>query len=82
MSAPPTKTTIVERRDSILGPLGPRTGIPRTPYSPYMPFTPITPLTPSRMITRQERKKMERKNGTRVQTEADLVMSDEEMWGA
>ncbi|EEP81720.1 predicted protein [Uncinocarpus reesii 1704] len=80
MSAPLTKTTLVERRESILGPLGPRTGIPRTPYSPYMPFTPITPLTPSRMITREERKQMKKKNGVSVQTENDLVMSDEEMW--
>ncbi|KAI1934354.1 hypothetical protein LOZ58_005225 [Ophidiomyces ophidiicola] len=82
MSAPPTKTTIVERRESILGPLGPRTGIPQTPYSPYMPFTPITPLTPSRMITRTERKRMEKKNGMQVQTQADMVKADNEMWGS
>ncbi|WEW58336.1 hypothetical protein PRK78_003804 [Emydomyces testavorans] len=82
MSAPATKTTIVERRDSILGPMGPRTGIPQTPYSPYMPFTPITPLTPSHMVTRADRKQRKKKNGLQVQTEVDLVMSDEEMWGA
>ncbi|KAK2861478.1 hypothetical protein FQN49_004154 [Arthroderma sp. PD_2] len=78
MSAPSTKTTIVERRASLLH--GPRTGVPRTPYSPYMPFTPITPLTPSRVVTRQERKQRQKRDGPRVLVEEDLVKSDEDMW--
>ncbi|EZF64259.1 hypothetical protein H104_03454 [Trichophyton rubrum CBS 289.86] len=78
MSAPSTKTTIVERRTSLLH--GPRTGVPRTPYSPYMPFTPITPLTPSHVVTRQERKQRQKRDGPRVLMEEDLVKSDEDMW--
>lgn len=79
-SAPSTKTTIIERRQSLLGPQGPRTGVPRTPYSPYMPFTPITPLTPSRVVGRQERKQREKEAGMRVLMEDDLVQNDEDMW--
>ncbi|PGH16982.1 hypothetical protein AJ79_01366 [Helicocarpus griseus UAMH5409] len=82
MTAPATKTTIVERRESMLRAGGPRTGVPQTPYSPYMPFTPITPLTPSHIVTRRERKQKKKENGLRVQHEEDLVMSDEDMWGA
>ncbi|EEQ29372.1 conserved hypothetical protein [Microsporum canis CBS 113480] len=78
MSAPSTKTTIVERRPDLLH--GPRTGVPRTPYSPYMPFTPITPLTPSHIVTRQERKQRQKRDGPRVLMEEDLVKSDEDMW--
>ncbi|EER41870.1 conserved hypothetical protein [Histoplasma capsulatum H143] len=81
-SATPTKTTIVERRESMLRAGGPRTGIPHTPYSPYMPFTPITPITPSHVVTRREWKQKRKENGLRVQQEEDLVMSDEDMWGA
>lgn len=77
-SAPATKTTILERP---VYPGGPRTGIP-TPYSPYMPFTPVTPITPSRMVTRKERKRMEKENGLRVLTEDDMVKSDDEIWGS
>ncbi|PGH19847.1 hypothetical protein AJ80_03764 [Polytolypa hystricis UAMH7299] len=81
-SAPATKTTIVEKRDSILRPHAPRTGVPHTPYSPYMPFTPITPITPSRIITKKQRKQMKKENGLRALAEDDLVMSDEDMWGS
>ncbi|OJD17135.1 hypothetical protein AJ78_02729 [Emergomyces pasteurianus Ep9510] len=81
-SATPTKTTVVERRESMLRAGGPRTGVPQTPYSPYMPFTPITPITPSHIVTRRERKQKKKENGLRVQQEEDLVMSDEDMWGA
>jgi hypothetical protein len=80
-SAPPTKTTIVERRESLLRPGAPRTGLPQTPYSPYMPFTPLTPITPRRVITRRERKQMVKENGMRMLVENDLVQSDEDMWG-
>lgn len=76
-SAPATKTTILERP---IHAGGPRTGVP-TPYSPYMPFTPVTPVTPSRMVTRKERKRMEKENGLRVLNEDDMVKSDEEIWG-
>jgi hypothetical protein len=78
-SAPPTKTTFVERRESLLHP-GPRTGAP-VPYSPYMPFTPITPITPGRLVTKEERKKAKKVSGLKVLAENDLVLSDEEMWG-
>jgi hypothetical protein len=78
-SAPPTKTTFVERRESLLHP-GPRTGAP-VPYSPYMPFTPITPITPGRLVTKEERKKAKKVNGMKVLAEDDLVLSDDEMWG-
>lgn len=76
-SAPPTKTTILERPSK---PNGPRTGMP-TPYSPYMPFTPVTPLTPSRIVTRQQRKQQGKENGLRVLKEDDMVKDDEDMWG-
>lgn len=78
-SAPPTKTTILEREEMSHGP---RTGIPQTPYSPYMPFTPITPITPSHFVTRRDRRQKEKDSGMRVLHEDDLVMSDEDMWGS
>ncbi|KAK2775479.1 hypothetical protein FQN52_003995 [Onygenales sp. PD_12] len=81
-TAPSTKTTFVERRESMLRAGGPRTGIPHTPYSPYMPFTPITPITPSHIVTKRDRKQRQKQNGLRVQHEEDLVMSDEDMWGS
>lgn len=77
-SAPPTKTTIIERPAQLKG--GPRTGVP-TPYSPYMPFTPVTPLTPSRVVTKRQRKKEMKENGLRVLNEDDLVKDDGDMWG-
>ncbi|PKX89519.1 uncharacterized protein P174DRAFT_299464 [Aspergillus novofumigatus IBT 16806] len=77
-SAPPTKTTVIERP---LKPLnGPRTGLP-TPYSPYMPFTPVTPLTPSRIVTKRQRKRETKENGLRVLNEDDIVKDDGDMWG-
>ncbi|KAK2756210.1 hypothetical protein FQN54_005618 [Arachnomyces sp. PD_36] len=78
-SAPPTKTTILEREEMRNGP---RTGIPQTPYSPYMPFTPITPITPSHFVTRKDRRQREKDSGMRVLHEDDMVMSDEDMWGS
>ncbi|KAE8550862.1 hypothetical protein TMatcc_008926 [Talaromyces marneffei ATCC 18224] len=78
MSAPPTKTTILERPVHIPG--GPRTGMP-TPYSPYMPFTPVTPMTPSRLVTKRDRKRLEKSNGLKVLHEDDMVKSDEDLWG-
>lgn len=73
----PTKTTYLERRGNFAG--GPRTGV-ATPYSPYMPFTPLTPVTP-RLISRQERRQMQRDKGRRVMVEEDRVIDENEMWG-
>ncbi|KAF2153207.1 hypothetical protein K461DRAFT_278019 [Myriangium duriaei CBS 260.36] len=70
-----TKTTYLERRNQFLGP---RTGV-ATPYSPYMPFTPLTPVTP-RLISRQERRQIEREKGRRVLAEGDQVIDENEMW--
>ncbi|KAL1992662.1 hypothetical protein VTN49DRAFT_4694 [Thermomyces lanuginosus] len=78
-SAPPTKTTVLERPAHLHG-SGPRTGVP-TPYSPYMPFTPVTPITPSKMVTKKEKRKKDREDALRVLHEDDLVKSDEELWG-
>ncbi|KAK9655680.1 hypothetical protein HCH54_000377 [Aspergillus fumigatus] len=77
-SAPPTKTTVIERPIKPLN--GPRTGLP-TPYSPYMPFTPVTPLTPSRIVTKRQRKRETKENGLRVLNEDDIVKDDGDMWG-
>jgi hypothetical protein len=68
-----------ERRKNNL--LSPATGVPMTPYSPYMPMTPLTPMTPSRLITREERKRMKREEGRRVLTAADAVPEENELWG-
>lgn len=78
MSAPPTKTTILERPAHIPG--GPRTGMP-TPYSPYMPFTPVTPMTPSRLVTKKDRKRLDKSNGLKVLHEDDMVKGDDDLWG-
>lgn len=74
------KATVLERKipDHLRGP---RTGVPATPYSPYMPFTPLTPMTPSRLITKQERKRMDKEAGRRVATVEDAVEEESEMWG-
>ena len=74
------KATVLERTlpDHLRGP---RTGVPATPYSPYMPFTPLTPMTPRRLITKQERKRMEKEAGRRVATVEDAVEEEGEMWG-
>ncbi|EXJ82409.1 hypothetical protein A1O3_06222 [Capronia epimyces CBS 606.96] len=79
-SAPATKTTFVDRRESVLG-VHPKTGVPQTPYSPYMPFTPMTPITPRTLVTKKEMKKNRKKDGLKVLSEDDMVMSDEDMWG-
>ncbi|QKX53434.1 uncharacterized protein TRUGW13939_00513 [Talaromyces rugulosus] len=78
LSAPPTKTTILERPAYVPG--GPRTGMP-TPYSPYMPFTPVTPLTPSRLVTKREKRRQQKSNGLRVLHEDDMVKNDDDIWG-
>lgn len=78
MSAPPTKTTILER--PVHAPGGPRTGMP-TPYSPYMPFTPVTPMTPSRLVTKRDRKRIDKSNGLKVLHEDDMVKNDDDLWG-
>jgi hypothetical protein len=80
-SAPPTKTTILDRPGNLPGYGGPRTGIP-TPYSPYMPFTPVTPITPSRMVTKREKRWQEKMHGLRVLEEDDMVKSDDDIWGS
>lgn len=74
------KATVLERKipEHLRGP---RTGVPATPYSPYMPFTPLTPMTPSRLVTKQERKRMEKEAGRRVATVEDAVIEEGEMWG-
>ncbi|KIV97554.1 hypothetical protein PV10_01291 [Exophiala mesophila] len=79
-SAPPTKTTFLEKRTSILG-VHPKTGVPQTPYSPYTPFTPMTPVTPRHLVTREDRKRNKKKEGLKVLSEDDLVRDDEDMWG-
>ncbi|OAL36726.1 hypothetical protein AYO20_04058 [Fonsecaea nubica] len=78
-SAPATKTTFVDRRESILG-VHPKTGVPQTPYSPYMPYTPMTPVTPRTLMTKKEMKKNRKKEGLKVLTEDDMVLSDEDLW--
>jgi len=79
-SAPPTKTTFVDRRESMMG-VHPKTGVPQTPYSPYMPFTPMTPVTPRSLVSKKEMKRNRKKEGLKVLSEDDMVMSDEDMWG-
>jgi hypothetical protein len=79
-SAPATKTTFVDRRESILG-VHPKTGVPQTPYSPYMPFTPMTPITPRTLMSKKEMKANRKKEGLKVLSEDDMVLSDEDMWG-
>ena len=82
-SAPPTKTTVLEARQSAMA-NGARTGMPQTPYSPYMPFTPLTPVTPSRLVTKEDRKmekKMKKNFALKPLREDDMVKSDEEVWG-
>lgn len=79
-SAPATKTTFLDRRESVLG-VHPKTGVPQTPYSPYMPFIPMTPVTPRTLVTKKELKKNRKTEGLKVLSEDDMVMSDEDMWG-
>ncbi|KAL9618958.1 MAG: hypothetical protein Q9160_006352 [Pyrenula sp. 1 TL-2023] len=78
-SAPPTKTTFLERRESQLNP-APRTGQP-VPYSPYQPFTPVTPFSPGRLVDKDERKRIKKEGKLKVLDERDMVASDEDMWG-
>lgn len=78
-SAPATKTTYLERRMDAMHLGSPRTGVPMTPYSPYMPFTPITPVTPH-LVSKKERKQMQKEKGRRVAVDTDLVKDDGDMW--
>ncbi|KAK4919946.1 hypothetical protein LTR66_016765 [Elasticomyces elasticus] len=78
-SAPPTKTTFLDRRASDLQ--GPKTGVPKTPYSPYCPSTPMTPITPKRMLTKQEIKANMKQNQLRVVKETDVVKNETDTWG-
>lgn len=78
-SAPATKVTYLEKRDSVLHPT-PKTGVPHTPYSAYQPFTPMTPITPGRLVTKEDRKRAKKQGGTKVLSDDDMVKSDEEMW--
>lgn len=77
-SAPPTKTTFVDRR---LTTNGPKTGVPMTPYSPYCPTTPMTPVTPRRLLTKEDLKRQKKQQALKVVREADIVQSDTDMWG-
>ena len=61
--------------------LAPGSAVPATPYSPYMPQTPLTPMTPSRLVTREERKRMKKEQGRRVLTQDDVVPEENDMWG-
>ena len=79
-SAPATKTTFLERQ--VNDPWRhPKTGVPMSPYSPYVPFTPMTPVTPGRLVSREERRQQKKKEGLKVLSEDDMVVSDEDMWG-
>lgn len=78
-SAPATKITYLEKRESVLHP-APKTGVPSTPYSAYQPFTPMTPITPGRLVTKEERKRIKKQGGTKVLSDDDMVKSDEDMW--
>lgn len=77
-SAPPTKTTFLDRKTLANGP---KTGVPQTPYSPYCPSTPMTPVTPRRLLTRDDLKKQKKQQALKVVREADIVQSDTDMWG-
>ena len=78
-SAPATKVTYLEKRESVLHP-APKTGVPQTPYSAYQPFTPITPVTPGRLVTKEDRKRAKKHGGTKVLSDDDMVKSDADMW--
>ena len=78
-SAPATKVTYLEKRESVLHP-APKTGVPQTPYSAYQPFTPMTPITPGRLVTKEDRKRSKKQGGTKVLSDDDMVKSDEDMW--
>lgn len=78
-SAPPTKTTFLDRRVSVMN--GPKTGVPRTPYSPYCPSTPMTPVTPRRLLGKEELKKNKKAYALKVVKENEMVQSDNDMWG-
>jgi len=78
-SAPPTKTTILEKRESQFK-RGARTGVPATPYSPYTPFSVTTPITPGFLVGKKERKEA-MKTLRVLNEEEDLVKNDDDIWG-
>lgn len=78
-SAPPTKTTFLDRMAS--GANGPKTGVPKTPYSPYCPNTPMTPMTPRRLLSKEEIKKNKKQYALKVVEENEMVKSESDMWG-
>lgn len=78
-SAPATKTTFLDRRQSAMK--GPVTGVPKTPYSPYCPSTPMTPITPRRLLNKQEIKQNKKQYALKVVAENDMVKGDDDMWG-
>jgi len=78
-SAPPTKTTFLDRRASAMN--GAKTGVPKTPYSPYCPTTPMTPVTPRRLLGKEELKKNKKAYALKVVKENEMVQSDTDMWG-
>ena len=78
-SAPPTKTTFLDRRTSAMN--GAKTGVPKTPYSPYCPTTPMTPITPRRLLGKDELKKNKKAYALKVVKENEMVQSDNDMWG-
>lgn len=78
-SAPPTKTTFLDRRVSALN--APRTSVPMTPYSPYQPQTPITPITPRTLLNKQQLKEARKQYNLQSVAENDVVKDEDDMWG-
>lgn len=75
-SAPPTRTTFVERPGHMNN--GPMTGVvPQTPYSAYMPYTPMTPVTPGRLVSKAELKRNKKEAKLKVLSEDDLVVPED-----
>jgi hypothetical protein len=72
-SAPPTRTTFIERPGKTDGGLKTGSIVPQTPYSPYMPYTPMTPITPNRLVGKAEMKRNKKEARMKVLTEDDLV---------
>lgn len=78
-SAPATKTTFLDRRQSAFN--GPKTGVPKTPYSPYCPQTPMTPITPRRLLNKEELKRNKKQYALQKVDENSMVKNDDDMWG-
>lgn len=80
LKSPDLRTTVLDRRVDKLSMTTPKTGVPYTPYSPYMPFTPVTPVTPH-LVTKKERKMMNKMGGRKRQGGDDIVQSPKEIFG-